>query len=313
MLIIVNFLMLLFLFGILGKAADLAVRNIKYIASVLKVRLFVFGILLGLITTLPELSLGLNTIVNRAGAISVGNLLGGIIVILCFILGINLLLNRKIETDGRLAFLIPVVLLMLTPIFLGLDGRYGVFDGLVMIAFYVGLIFHLHRLNHFSNNSYVGIANKNKIAKSIFLSIFYVILIVVASHWIVEITLKLLEYMEISQMIVGFTVFALGTNLPEISIAFTSWRKKTSELSLSHLISSAFTNVLVLGILAVINPIFFNVDYSYYVVAIFLILTLALFFWFYYSGKKMDRKEGIMLLIVYFMFILANVCFIFLS
>lgn len=313
MLIIVNFLMLLFLFGILGKAADLAVRNIKYIASVLKVRLFVFGILLGLITTLPELSLGLNTIVNRAGAISVGNLLGGIIVILCFILGINLLLNRKIETDGRLAFLTPVVLLMLTPIFLGLDGRYGVFDGLVMIAFYVGLIFHLHRLNHFSNNSYVGIANRDKIAKSIFLSIFYVILIVVASHWIVEITLKLLEYMEISQMIVGFTVFALGTNLPEISIAFTSWRKKTSELSLSHLISSAFTNVLVLGILAVINPIFFNVDYSYYVMAVFLILTLALFFWFYYSGKKMDRKEGVMLLVVYLMFILANVCFIFLS
>lgn len=94
------FLFLLLLFIILGIAADVVVRNIKYIATVLKVRLFAFGIVLGLATSLPELSVGINAMMNEASSLSVGNLLGGIIVIFGLILGTSLIFNRSVETDG---------------------------------------------------------------------------------------------------------------------------------------------------------------------------------------------------------------------
>ena len=55
-------------------------RNIKYIASALHIKLFAFGIVLGLITTLPELSVGINATIDGVAALSVGNLLSGLSV-----------------------------------------------------------------------------------------------------------------------------------------------------------------------------------------------------------------------------------------
>jgi len=307
--IIFDALKILLLFIALGWSADFAVKNIKYLGAVLKIRLFAFGILLGLITSLPELSLGINATIDRATALSVGNLLGGIIVMLGLILGASLLLNRKITTDGRLASLIPTVLVIFSLILFGVDGKYSLFDGIAMIGLYVGLIFYLYRLNHFSNHKHIEITDSNRVGKSIVLAIVGIIGVLVASHWIVGITLDLLNYIQVSQLVIGLVVFSIGTNLPEISIAITSWRKKSSELSLSHLLSSSFTNVLVLGVLALLRPIIFDTNSAFWIVALFLGVILTLFTYFYHSGKKMDRREGAVLLAVYVIFIVVNVCF----
>jgi len=301
-------LLLLFLFAVLGVAADFVVKNIKYVASVLKIKLFAFGILLGLITTLPELSVGINVTIKGVAALSVGNLLSGIIVIFGLILGASLLLNRQIFTDGKLSVLIPEVAVIFSPILFGLDGSYGLLDGLAMTGLYFGLIFYLYRANHTFglSLSHSEMINKNKIAKAILLSIIGIVFILLASHWIVKITLDLLNYINISKFVIGALVFAVGTNLPEITIAIASWRKKTSELSLSHLLSSAFTNVLVLGILAVIRPIVFGIDSAFWILAIFLSLTMFSFLIFYYSDRKMDRREGLILLSIYILFLIVN-------
>lgn len=108
----------------------------------------------------------------------------------------------------------------------------------------------------------------------------------------------------------GLLVFSIGTNLPEISIALTSWRKKTSELSLSHLLSSAFTNVLVLGILSFMQPIVFEVNATYWIMSIFLAVTLILFTYFYHSDRDMDRVEGAVLIGVYGLFLVVNAVFL---
>ena len=162
-----DLLKLLFLFIVLGWSANLAVRSIKYLGAVLKIRLFVFGILLGLITSLPELSLGINATIDGATALSVGNLLGGIIVMFGLILGASLLLNRKIVTGGSLASLVPTVLVIFSPVLFGIAGRYGLFDGLAMIGLYTGLIFYLYRLNHFGNHKHIEITNSDQVSKPI--------------------------------------------------------------------------------------------------------------------------------------------------
>ena len=165
---LIDSLLLLFLFAVLGVAADFAVRNIKYIASVLKIRLFAFGILLGLITTLPELSVGINATLDGVASLSVGNLLGGVIVLLGLILGAGLVINRQIATDGKLKKLIPkVAVISPPPILLGLDGSYVLLDGLIMVSLYLGLIFYLYRANHSFGISHLEIIDKNKIVKAV--------------------------------------------------------------------------------------------------------------------------------------------------
>ena len=307
MTILINLLLLLLLFIVLGWSANFAVKNIKYIAAVLKIHLFTFGILLGLVTSLPELFLGVNATIDQAAVLSVGNLLGGIIVILGLILGVSLIFNRVVVTDGRLKSLIPAVLVIFSPILFGIDGKYALFDGLAMIGLYVGLILYLYRLNRFSNNTHIRIANGNQAAKSMFFIIIGVIGILIASHWIIGITLGLLEHIQVSQLVIGLVVFSIGTNLPEISIAVTSWYKKSPELSLSHLLSSSFTNVLILGGLALIHPIIFDVNLEFWVLALFLGITLVLFTYSYHSGKKMDRSEGRVLLAVYVLFMIISI------
>lgn len=301
-----NLFFLLVLFVLLGISAEIVVRNIKYLATVLKMRLFAFGILLGIITSLPELSVGINTTVSGVASLSVGNLLGGIIVILGLVLGCSLLLNRKIATDGNLKLLIPQIVVIFLALLLGLDGKYGQIDGLIMVAMYFGLIFYLYRANHSFSSESLALIEKNKIVKTVFFSFIGIVAILLLSNLIVKITLNLLQDWQISKLVLGLLVFSIGTNLPEISIAITSWRKKSSELSLSHLLSSAFTNTLVLGILAVIRPISIVIGPAYYILFIFLTVILILFLFFYYSGKKMDRIEGAILLACYLLFLLAN-------
>jgi cation:H+ antiporter len=302
-----NIILLIISFVALGVTADLAVRNIKYLGVALKMRLFVFGIILGFITTLPELSLGLNALIEEAPSLPIGNLLGGVMVILGLVLGVSLILNRKIITDGRLMKLIPTSLVIFSPILLGFDGRYDFQDGLLMVSFYFGLILYLYYSNHTRKKSAISLPhNRQGIAQVIFLALLGIVGILISSHWVVKITLDLLNQTPISRLVIGLIVFSLGTNLPEISITFVSWRKKASELSLSHLLSSAFSNVLILGILASIQPLIFNVDLFFWSTAIFLGLILVMFTYFYHSEKKMDRQEGFILLATYLLFVLVN-------
>ncbi len=304
--IFLNILLLLVLFVLLGVAADSVVKKIKYIASALRIKLFIFGILLGIITTLPELAVGINTTLDATAGLSAGNLLGGIIVILGLILGGSLVLNRKTVTDGRVKTIFPQIIMIFFPIFLGLDGNFGLVDGLLMIGSYVGLIYYLYRVNHSFVGEEVVIIEKNKIAKAVFLSIVGVIFVLLISHLVVKTAESLLQNWNISKLMFGVLIFSIGTNLPEISIVFMSWRKKASELSLNYLLSSAFTNILVLGLLSTLRPITIVVGPIYYVLALFLFIILVLFLFFYHSGKEMSRIEGVILLTCYFLFLIAN-------
>ena len=305
--IAIDSLLLVLLFGVLGFTADLAVRNIKYITTALKLKLFSLGILLGIVTSLPELSVGINTTAENVASLSVGNIMGGIIVIFGLILGVSLLFDNKVSTKGSLKSLVPSVLVMLSPILLGLDGKYLLWDGLVMISLYVGLLLYLYLINHSFEGLQTAFLHKKRVEKAIFLSIVGIVIVVLSSHFIVDITVDLLENTSINKLFIGVIVFSIGTNLPEIIVTFTSWRRKTSGLSLSHLVSSAFTNILVLGILAIIQPITFTLGPTFYSLAVFIVLILSIFIFSSYSGGGLSRKEGFVLLTAYVLFLAANI------
>jgi len=308
--LILNLAILFVLFIALGTAANLTVKNIRLIAVSLKMKLFSLGIILGVMTTLPELSVGINATMEDAAALSVGNIMGGVVVIIGLVLGTSLLLNRKIDTDHNMKSILPICFVILSPFLLGTDGKFGTIDGSIMVALYVGLIYYLYRLNRspLDIGGLVVVKNK-KVFKEVSLAIIGVIAIMLISHWIILVTLTLLEKLSVSKLIIGLLVFSIGTNLPEIIITFTSWRRKSSELSLSHLVSSAFTNILVLGILAILNPITFIIGPIYYVLCFFVTLIILLFLIFYRSNRSLSRLEGGFLLLVYFSFLLTNLYF----
>ncbi len=309
MIIILAIFVLLILFYLLGKTADFVVKNSSKITEEFFLPLPLVGFILGMFTTLPELSLGISSLERGVPAISAGNLLGGIFVILSLVLGLNIIFNREIETDNRWYSLIPLAIYLLLPVILSLDGNFQYFDALILI---IGYLFWL-AISYLPESHGLQInlltINKKKLAKQVFFVITGVIAVLILSDIIVNLSLFLLEFFNIFPYLVGVLFFSVGTNLPEISIAITSTRKKVSNLSFSYLSGSATANVLCLGLISLSGKMTIGAGKGPASWAFGIILLLLLFFllFSYNSGKKFSRVEGWTLLIFYIIFVALQI------
>lgn len=300
---------LLTLFYLLGKSADLVILNIRKIGEKLGIGMFFLGIVLGFFTSLPELSLGVNAIANDVQAVSLGNLLGGIIVLFGLILGISLILNRKVKTNGEVAEYRMVVAYIFFPFLMGLDGKLGFVDGLILIVVYLFLLymFFIKCKNHGCVEFKGG---RIRILKRCFLIVSGLISVLVISSWIIKLFIFLFNGLHYSIFLIGLILFSLGTNLPELIVVIRSYHRHVKELAISNLAGSAMANVVMIGMFAFIKPFHIEVDFSYYALLFFTFLLLASFLVFYKTGNALSRNEGIVLMFIYFLFLIIQVKFL---
>ncbi len=297
-----SILSLIALFGVLGFSANIVVENIKKIAIHLGIPMFVLGIVLGILTSFPEFSIAITASANNIQAISIGNLFGGIIVIFCLVLGLGMILNRKIKTDGDIMTPLPGFIVMLLPIILGLDGVLNFFDGVLICIGYVAFLVHLYVKNHHIHDIHATIIKKKFAIAEIFLAIGGTLGIVISSNLIIHLTTELLGQSNISPFIIGLLVFSIGTNLPELTVIITSWKKKLPDISFSHMLGSAIVNSVILGVMAITHPIFLTINFSYSVIIYFFILMSILLLYFYKSDRTLSRPEGVVLLLIFVVF-----------
>ncbi|MFH1367209.1 MAG: hypothetical protein ABIH38_04475 [Patescibacteria group bacterium] len=307
MLILFCSITLFVLFIGLGYAAAKLVDNVKIISLKLGAPLFVIGLVLGFFTSLPELSIGFNAVADGYFGLPIGNLYGGIIVMFCLILGLSAVLNKRISTDGHFRSVTPFIVFIMFALILGLKGRYGWYDGLLFCFIYLGLIYFTFRKNQRHLELQTPVLNQKKVATEIFYVIAGAVAVIILSDLIVRVTELLLAQVNIRGLTLGLLVFSIGTNLPELSVALTSWRKHAAELSLSHLLGSAVCNMLIIGILSLFKTLYFPVDASYYALIVLIGLSLFLFMRFYKTDKMLSRREGLVLLGVYLLFVISQI------
>lgn len=305
----VNFgilLLIIILFYFLGKSADLIVFNVRKFGQQLGINIFFLGLILGFFTTLPDFSIGLNAVLNDMPEIALGNLLGGIFVLLGFVLGLSLLLNRKINTDGRVSSFLPIVLFLFLPVVLGLNGFLGLAEGIALLLVYLLILLFLFWQHRNDKVEKKIIKDKTDVYKKIFFIVLGFVLVIIISTLILRFTNVLLENFGVPRFLIGLLLFSIGTNLPEIIVTVKAWRKKVRELSIGNLIGSAMANVLVIGVFCIIKPIGINLNLSYYLVVVFMFLMLFLVMAFYSTEKKFSRQEGILLLLFYIIFLISQ-------
>ena len=302
-------LFLLFvLFFLLAKAADIIIVGIREISEKLKVNLYVAGIMLGFFTSLPEMSIAWSALASRAVSVSSGNLYGGIIVLFGFILGLSLVANRNVRTDGRWRSILPITLYLALPVLLALDGVLGAIDsGILILGYFAVLSYtYLHheppvpaRPNHTQASE--------TIAPELMTILAGLMGVFLAAQLIVRTTISILAfYPALPLFSVGLIVYALGTNLPEIMVSIRSWRANIRELSISNLLGSAITNGLIFGATAFVMPTSIAQDAQYAVTGVAIIGILAVVTLAYHSHKNFSRTEGYALLLCYIAFLLAS-------
>lgn len=300
-------LAIILLFYILSYAADTVVEKIKEIAEKFNISVLSLGMVLGVLTTMPEFFIGINAIANDMPEIYFGNLMGGVIVIFCLVLGISILLNRKILTDGKYSSIVPVSIYLLLPPLLGLKGYLDFKDGFLFILIYLYFLY--------KNRGEKKIINKEenrsmaKLGGNFSWIIGGTAIMILSSNGIIKLSTELLSSYNISPFVTGLILFSVGTNLPEIVVSFRAWLKNVPEVSLSHLTGAAIAHIFVIGIFTTMSPLSLVIDDSYKFFLISLIVVLFFIIKYYKSGKAFTKNEGINLLLLYLLFIIGQIIF----
>ena len=285
------------LFYILCKAASLVVSHIQAIAERSKIPLTLLGAFLGLLTSLPEFIIGMNAIANDIPDLSLGNLMGGLPVLFGGVMGFTIALNGKIRTNGKTKELLPYMAYLLLPLLAGLDGHIGWFDAIVLIGLYVLLLLRLKP--EFKNPEHPIKTSHASLWKTSSLTLVGVLVVAVSANLIVRLTLFLLAHSTLDVFGIGTVVFALGTNLPEVSVAFAAWQRGSVALTWSNIVGSAMANILFIGLFALIKPFPVAFGMTHVFFAVWLVGLFGLFALFYHSERVLRRNEGVAILAIF--------------
>ncbi|MBI4457951.1 sodium:calcium antiporter [Candidatus Uhrbacteria bacterium] len=284
------------LFYGLSRSADIVVVRVRGLGERLGFSPMLLGVPLGILTSMPEIAIAINAAKENIIGVSLGNLLGGIPVLMGFILGASAIANRRISTsDGRAEAPYLAAYLFL-PVLLGLDGVIGAIDGLLLIALYLVYLGWLYVRNGSAHAQHRTVLQRGRAKRQMLIAIASVIAVVLFSNMIVDVTRNLLRDLAVPAFFVGLLLFSVGTNLPEISVAFRSWRRGTAELSLGHLFGSTAANPLIIGIIGFLRPSPMPTGPAYFAFTILLAGLLATMVVFVRSGRRLTAREGVFLL-----------------
>lgn len=309
------FFILGFLFVI--KGADFLIEGSSSIAKRFNISDLVIGLtIVSFGTSLPELVVNAVASFSGSSDLLIGNILGSNISNILLILGSAAVMQKITLQHGTvyheipLSLLAAVVVLFLANDYLidgTIDSGLTRSDGLILLSFFAVFMYYVYSLTQNSKKSLDLRPSASK--QSLTMSICYVMLGVIGlffgGQWVVDGALFLAGTLGISESVVGLSIVALGTSLPELVTSIMAALKKNADMAIGNIIGSNIFNLFfVLGISAIIAPIPFQITLD--VEVIFLISASILVFLMAVAYKKplvLERFEGTLLIFLYICYI----------
>jgi len=257
-------------------------------------------------TSTPELVVSLKAALIGNSSISLGNVVGSNIANIALILGVAALI-RPLDVHAKVIMReIPIMIgISVLLLLLLIDGELGFFDGLVFVFGIVIYTVVNVMMARKEKNSEVdtefkeGLKSKLGIRISIILMIGGLGLLIVGANLFVQSAVAIAKMFNIGDAIIGLTIVAVGTSLPELITSIVAAYKKESDIAIGNVVGSNIFNILgILGITALIIPIS-SVGISY-IDLVVMVFTAIILFPLCRSGFSISRFEGAILLIGYF-------------
>jgi len=300
-----------FLFLVLGLVSLFAgAEGLIRGASALALKVGIPPIVVGLTvvafgTSSPELVVSLKAAFLGNSSISLGNVIGSNIANIALILGISALIKPLDVHATVIRREIPIMIgVSLLLILLLLDGKLGFIDGLILvlgIVIYSVLNIVMARKEksiQVENEFREGLKSRLNIPVSIIMIIGGLGFMILGANFFLTSAISIAKAIGVSDVIIGLTVVALGTSLPELITAGVASYKKESDIAIGNVVGSNIFNILgILGITSLIIPISSSginyIDYGVMLFAAFILLPLSK------TGFKISRLEGLLLFIGY--------------
>ncbi|MCX7956087.1 MAG: hypothetical protein N2593_03235 [Patescibacteria group bacterium] len=292
-----------------GKIVDIIEKVAKKIGfSSFALSFFVLGIL----TSIPEFSVGVNSLIKKTPDIFVGNLIGASFYLFTIVIPILAVFGGGVKMVHELNYkdMIFALLVVLAPIFLIADNVLTRTEGVFLILIYFILFYFIERKKslHISFRD-LSFKKVGHFIEIVFELLIHLGIIFVASNFIVNQTIEYGKILGVPIFVVSVIILALGTNLPEISLAVRSIFMGKKEVALGDYLGSAAANTLIFGILALLNGARIHIENYSLKTLIVNLLGLGIFYIFSQSKKEISAKEGQILMLTAFLFVLVEVLF----
>lgn len=308
--LIVNLVLYILGFVLIWFGSGLIVSSTTNFTKKLRLSPFAFSfVFLGLLTSTPEFSVGLQAVAGHDAEIFVGNLLGGIPVLFLVVIPVLASLGNGIslkhELDNKSLLLTMGVIL--APSVLLLDRRITNGEGAVLILLYLLLVFLVERKQGVFDKEHTKLLDfKAYSYKDVFKILLGVALVFVSSNIIVDQTMYFASLFSISAFYISLIAISMGTNLPELSLAIRSVRGGKKDVAMGDYMGSAAANTLLFGIFTLLHRGEVLTINNYIVTFLFILTSLVLFYVFSKSKQEISRKEGLVMLSIYILFVILE-------
>lgn len=305
-----DLLNLVFALIVLWLGAGLIVYSLDNIAQKLSISAFAASFsILGILTSIPEISVGINSIIEKKPEIYVGNLIGASVVLFLLVIPLLAILGNGVNLTHQLtpSKLILSLYTVGLPAFVIMDGNITLLESILLISIYFFLLYILEKKKGlFVNFKAKFEAGKSAVINDLSKIIVGAFIVYMASNILVEKTITFSQLLGVSPFILSLLGLSIGTNLPEITIALRAARSGKKEIALGDYIGSASANTVIIGILTLINRQTLYLQNHFLVTFAFTIIGITLFYYFTRSKNDISRKEGIILVAIYLAFILME-------
>lgn len=271
-------------------------------------------LIIGFGTSAPEIVVsGLASLQGNPG-LALGNGFGSNIANIALILGFTAVLSPIAVHSQVLKKELPLLVVATLVVgYLMLDLEISRFDGWLMLLVFVLIIgFAIYQaLRKTNDDGFIVeveaelVEKEMPISKAIIWVVFGLILLTVSSRFLVWGAINVAEFFNVSDLVIGLTVIALGTSLPELAASISAVRKNEHDLAIGNVIgSNLFNTLVVIGLAGAIHPMQIESFVLYRDWIVMFTLTLSLFILGYgvLGRRRINRIEGGLLLIVYFLY-----------
>lgn len=307
------YILLIVGFAFLIKGADLFVDGSSNIAKLLRVPSILIGLtIVAFGTSSPEATVSMIAALEGSADVALGNVVGSNIFNITLVVGVAAFLyplrveNETIRKEIPFTLLASAALLILmSDIFLqgSTSNLLTRSDGFIFLLFLSIFMYYIIELGLKSRKDTAGepVPENIKWGKNIVITILGLAAIIFGGDLVVDNGTEIAYSLGMSETLVGLTIIAIGTSLPELVTSISAALKKESEIALGNIVGSNIFNILfVLGASATISPLAVN-DKMFMDVILMIVLTFVILV-FSRTSFKIGKREGSVLVIAYIIY-----------
>ena len=299
--ILLQVVLLLVGFVFLIKGSDFFVDGASSVASLLKIPTIIVGLtIVAFGTSAPEAAVSITSSWAGSNAMAVGNVIGSNLFNMLMVIGIaallsNLLMEKSV-LEKYLPFLVGITILW--AVFIVIGWNISQIEGIILLVILLAYIIYLVRSARKSKDADVVEKPKLSLPKSIIFILVGIAGIVLGGDLVVNSASDIAIALGMSEALVGLTIVAIGTSLPELVTSITALKKGENQLVIGNVIGSNIFNILfVLGASSAISAI--PLDSSLLIDVLFMVAVTILCYIFGKTQDKYDKKEGIILIALF--------------